>query len=456
LPGSGLPGCDRSVAGSPESGPAESDRVGFGRAESERAGSDRPEPDRVQPDRPAAGSPESTRSGGVPAPGLPVTDSAVPGLSASGSPASGLLGPSLSVPGPPVPGPPVPGLPAPVSPASGLPEPGLAASGSAVSGSPGPGHPAPGSSGAPGSEAVTGPLRVPVHYSGLLNRGFDEVPTPRAGTSVQPPRAGTSVQPPPAGIGGQPSRVGPGVPSHVGTGVQPRSSSGVRPAPGPPGLGTPRTDRESVLALFAVHMFPLGHLPVAADRPERQLPAPVDAVAEGVRRPLFDHPESALLDDTAVLGYVKQGFRRAPAPPVDPEPPGVVVEGYSPPEGAEWERRFVVGAEYVWPPSGQFPEGSVAEPDPVVLPENTVLDRFGGDHGRVFAPDGTPFSERALPPAALRSGYRRYRVVKPLPVWQSTSAAWFDGPGGGIRFRTVLSADELVTLGFLADVTREV
>ncbi|WP_406640938.1 TNT domain-containing protein [Amycolatopsis sp. WGS_07] len=255
------------------------------------------------------------------------------------------------------------------------------------------------------TDMATGPVRVPAQYGGLLERGFDEVPTPPAGT-------------------------------------------GVLPAQSRPPVGSPRTDRESVLALFSVHMFPLGHLPVASDRPDRQLPLPSDGPA---RRPLFDHPESALLDDTEVLGYVKQGFRRSPAPPVDPEPPEAVVEGYVPPEGAEWERRFVVGAEYVWPPA----EGCVEEPNPVVLPENTLLDRFGSDHGRVFAPDGTPFAERALPPAALRSGYRRYRVQKPMPVWQATSAGWFDGPGGGIRYRALLSADELVTLGFLVDVTRE-
>ncbi|WP_245633824.1 TNT domain-containing protein [Amycolatopsis jejuensis] len=260
------------------------------------------------------------------------------------------------------------------------------------------------------TDLATGPVHVPAQYGGLLERGFDEVPTPPSGTGVLPEQSRR--------------------------------------------VGALPTDRESVLALFAVHMFPLGYLPVAADRPERQLP-PADSVAEGVRCPPFDHPESALLDDRAVLGYVKQGYRRSPVPPADPEPPAAVAEGYEPPAGAEWERRFVAGAEYVWPPAQRFPEGGAEAPEPVVLPENTLLDRFGGDHGRVFAPDGTPFAERALPPAALRSGYRRYRVLKPMPVWQSTSAEWFGGPGGGIRYRTVLSADELVTLGFLVDVRRE-
>ncbi|MER6892917.1 hypothetical protein ABT261_04335, partial [Amycolatopsis sp. NPDC000740] len=109
------------------------------------------------------------------------------------------------------------------------------------------------------TDVATGPVRVPAQYGGLLERGFDEVPTPPAGT-------------------------------------------GVVPAHSRPPVGSPRTDRESVLALFAVHMFPLGHLPVAADRPDRQLPLPSGGDTEGARRPLFDHPESALLDDTAVLG----------------------------------------------------------------------------------------------------------------------------------------------------------
>ncbi|GAA3540033.1 TNT domain-containing protein [Amycolatopsis ultiminotia] len=265
------------------------------------------------------------------------------------------------------------------------------------------------------TDVATGPVRVPAQYGGLLERGFDDVPTPPSGT----------------GVLRSPAR-------------------GHRPP-----VGAPRTDRESVLALFLVHMFPLGHLPVAADRPERQLPPPAKPGAGGVRCPPSDHPESALLEDTAVLGYVEQGFRRSPTPPADPEPPEAIVEDYRPPEGAEWEQRFVAGAEYVWPSAQQFPEGGTGEPEAVVLGEGTLLDRFGGEHGRVFAPDGTPFAQRSLPPAALRSGYRRYRVLKPVPMWRSNVAEWFGQPGGGLRYRAVLAADELVTLGFLADITQE-
>ncbi|MDT8909490.1 TNT domain-containing protein [Amycolatopsis sp. PS_44_ISF1] len=196
-------------------------------------------------------------------------------------------------------------------------------------------------------------------------------------------------------------------------------------------MGSLRTERESVLALFLVHMFPLGHLPVAASRPAEQLPVPT---GDEVGRAPFDHPESGLLDDSDALHYVTRGLRRAPTPPAA-APPAELFEGPEPDPG----------------PSGRSCADGPDRPEPVVLPADTRLDRFGGEHGRFFAAEGTPFAQRSLPPSAVDGGYRRYRVVKPVPMWRSTSA---EGPGG-VRYRAVLAADELVTLGFLAEVTGE-
>jgi hypothetical protein len=70
----------------------------------------------------------------------------------------------------------------------------------------------------------------------------------------------------------------------------------------------------------------------------------------------------------------------------------------------------------------------------------------------VFAADGTAFAQRSLPPAHKDGGYRRYRVVRPLPVWRAVSAAWFGQPGGGVRYRTTHSAIELVALGYLEEI----
>ncbi|HWD06518.1 MAG TPA: TNT domain-containing protein [Amycolatopsis sp.] len=241
----------------------------------------------------------------------------------------------------------------------------------------------------PAVDTATGPIRVPAQYGGLLDRGFDDVPTPPAGTRAQP---GYQQQPPP--------------------------------------VGALRTERESVLALFLVHMFPIGHLPVAADRPALQLPVP-----EPGRGP-FEHPDAGLLDDTETLEYVTRGLRRSPAPAAAPEAPAELFDGYEP------------GSCDDDPPP--------AAEEAVVLAVDTLIDRFGDEHGRVFAAEGTPFAQRSLPDSARYAGYRRYRVAKPVPMWRSAAPERSGPAGSGVRYRAVLAADELVTLGFLADVTGEV
>ncbi|MEV0065020.1 TNT domain-containing protein [Amycolatopsis sp. NPDC050768] len=266
------------------------------------------------------------------------------------------------------------------------------------------------------TDLATGPIRLPAQYGGLLDGGFDDVPTPPTGTRLPPAQPAPRLP-----FAGRPY-------NQVFRGPVPYPAP--PPPPPPPPMGALRTERESVLALFLVHMFPIGHLPVAADRPALQLPLPDNGSGP------FDHPDSALLDDTATLEYVSRGLRRTPAPPADPQPPAALFEGYEP--GAE---------DTGWPP--------VQEEKAVVLPENTWLDRFGDEHGRLFTVDGTPFAQRSLPESTRHAGYRRYRVVKPVPMWSSTTPEWFGQPGGGIRYRAVLAADELVTLGFLADVMRE-
>ncbi|WP_329071553.1 TNT domain-containing protein [Amycolatopsis sp. NBC_01480] len=308
------------------------------------------------------------------------------------------------------------------------------------------------------TDVSTGPIRLPAQYSGLLDAGgFEDVPTPPSGTHLSPtPPSGTRLPPVPhrgAPRSPVPAPYQPGL-SAPRQAHQPqayRQQQYQRPYPQQPQpprqkppMGAPRTERESVLALFLVHMFPIGHLPVAAARPAEQLPIPAETDAVG--RAPFDHPDSALLDDSDALYYVTRGLRRTPTPPAAVEPPAELLTGYEP----EAEPASPAG-----PPAAQFPEGGLDHTEPVVLPKDTLLDRFGGEHGRVFAADGTPFAKRSLPPSAVDEGYRRYRVVKPVPMWRSTSAEWFGQPGGGIRYRAVLAADELVTLGFLAEVTGE-
>jgi hypothetical protein len=173
-----------------------------------------------------------------------------------------------------------------------------------------------------------------------------------------------------------------------------------------------------------------------------------------------DHPESELIDDAEALAWAREG---GDAVETGPPQEHQLAEGHDPLAGQnerDWDRRFVVRAgngrdtldtEYAWPPSELFPEGATAPAEPEILEPGTVLDRFGTPEGRVFAAADTTFTQRSLPPSHVNAEYRRYRVLKPLPVWRAISAAWFGQSGGGVRLRTTYPALDLIALGYLAE-----
>lgn len=211
----------------------------------------------------------------------------------------------------------------------------------------------------------------------------------------------------------------------------------------------------------ALYMFPIGHLPVASSAPACQLP-PQNGDADfaaGLRFPPHDHPESHLIDvgGPPDVDGADQAVRGLPAahPAVaalcaDDDPHAVAGE-------REWQRRYVVTVgrarvEYAWPPGELHPEGCREGGEPVVLPAGTLLDRFGDEHGRVFAEDGTPYAARSLPPSRLDGGYHRYRVLRDLPMWRGETASWFGQPGGGVRYRAVYPVTDLLALGYLAEI----
>jgi hypothetical protein len=68
-----------------------------------------------------------------------------------------------------------------------------------------------------------------------------------------------------------------------------------------------------------------------------------------------------------------------------------------------------------------------------------VWDRFGNTDGGYLSPTGTPFVERAIPPANLVRGYHRYKWIKAwdpsiATITQSEVAPEFEQPGGGIQY----------------------
>lgn len=254
--------------------------------------------------------------------------------------------------------------------------------------------------------------------------------------------------------------------------------------PLPPAAAQRTRPTDPAVALFLVHMFPIGHLPTAASRPARQLPPPPDELdyAAGLRFAPGDHPDSALVDsadsddeaaasDPDACEPVDVNPASAPEPGVGVDTGGSaaavpldLLEGYDPLGGEherDWDRRFLVRpfdpnstqrAEYAWPPGEIYPEGGTAQGEPLLLPPDSTLDRFGTPDGRVFSADATLFTRRSLPPVHATAGYRRYRVRRDLPVWRAVSAPWFGQPGGGERYRTTHSAAELVALGFLEEL----
>jgi hypothetical protein len=224
-------------------------------------------------------------------------------------------------------------------------------------------------------------------------------------------------------------------------------------------------DRNDAAVAFVLHQFPIGYMPVAAVRASRQMPlTPELDHARGRRFRPQDHPQSSLVEDTNALARVRANRARVVADDPDPVPEELVAHHrpFGELNELEWERTYLArpGANgtadgYVWPPAEQFPEGGVEPGEPVVLEPDTVLDRFGDSSGWVLAPRGTVFAQRCLPPTYRDREYRRYRVTRPLPVWQAVSAPWFAQPGGGVRYRTTYPVADLIALGHLVEVTSE-
>lgn len=232
---------------------------------------------------------------------------------------------------------------------------------------------------------------------------------------------------------------------------QPPAPQPPRRAPAPPPQRPRQGERKEAVA-FVLHQFPIGYLPIAAASASHQLPLPAD---DPRGRPPLDHPRADLVDDAAALARARSADLAAEDSP-GVEPPDGFTAGHDPLAGRtelEWDHEFrEPGApdSYRWPPPESRPE-----PEPVVLEPDTVVDALGTGAGRLCHPDGTPFTERSLPPEHLELPYHRYRVLRPLPVWRSTAVPWFGARGGGVVYRTTHPLAELAALGLLAELTPE-
>ena len=110
---------------------------------------------------------------------------------------------------------------------------------------------------------------------------------------------------------------------------------------------------------------------------------------------------------------------------------------------SDW--RYPPGASGFNPKAG--PPWGAPDDGKVRLNAGQRVDRFGrASNGFFIAPEGVPFSERALPPSSLKTwatnsegtgpeaGYHVYCVAKPFDVDSGKIFAWFEQPGLGLQY----------------------
>ncbi|MBT9489199.1 MAG: TNT domain-containing protein [Rubrivivax sp.] len=140
-------------------------------------------------------------------------------------------------------------------------------------------------------------------------------------------------------------------------------------------------------------------------------------------------------------------------PPVSVQPCPVVVSATK----KKMRLRDDLGPEHFdadgklkWPPKNGF----AGTPEPATLAPGTVIDRYSAragtsDKGNFFSPEGTPYTDRALPYDPSKMTHARYEVLKPLEVQSGSAAAAFGHKGGGTQYLTPLGTDELIQQGYL-------
>ncbi|WP_019928940.1 TNT domain-containing protein [Nocardia sp. BMG111209] len=129
----------------------------------------------------------------------------------------------------------------------------------------------------------------------------------------------------------------------------------------------------------------------------------------------------------------------------------------------EWIRSFVLPEDrglpigqrrLIWPDAIRHPDGftTPAGRAPGRLEIGSVLDSFGPTFTRILYDEGASFGARSLPIDYAQSGYRRWRVLQPTPVWSGAVAPWFGRQGGAIQHKAMTPVIDLVGAGFVEEL----
>jgi hypothetical protein len=102
-----------------------------------------------------------------------------------------------------------------------------------------------------------------------------------------------------------------------------------------------------------------------------------------------------------------------------------------------------------YPPNRGFFPGT---DQPVMLQPGVRIDRFGRPAGTFASPEGTLYTERALPPGSAAAPYYVYEVLRPFLVKGGSASPWFGELGGGTQYETFDSFERLEKLGYVKKV----
>ncbi len=130
---------------------------------------------------------------------------------------------------------------------------------------------------------------------------------------------------------------------------------------------------------------------------------------------------------------------------------------------SQWAREFVVPEDFGasagrrllrWPDPVLHPDGFATPTGraPIQLAPGRIMDSFGTTFTRLLYDIGTRFGARSLPIDYAESGYRRWKVLTPTPVWSGPVAPWFARPGDGNQYYTLIPVVDLVGAGFIEEM----
>ncbi|MDR1755720.1 MAG: TNT domain-containing protein, partial [Culturomica sp.] len=89
------------------------------------------------------------------------------------------------------------------------------------------------------------------------------------------------------------------------------------------------------------------------------------------------------------------------------------------------------------------------------LQPGQIIDRYGPETGKFFAPEGTPFSNRSLHPNTNIELFNSYEVLRPFSVLSGTTAPFYGQPGGGTQyFSPSMNVQQLILQGYIRPTTR--